>query len=85
MNEFQASTRASARRRRNRASLFELGDFVKPVRLASEARRREILHDAAIITVGFLISVVAICILSGQSLLSLPDATPMPNWPPGSI
>jgi len=50
-----------------------------------QSRRREILHDAAIITVGFLICVVAICIIVGQTLPSSADAAPMADWPPGSI
>jgi len=85
MTEFQTSTRSSDFRRRNGAHLLTLGDGVKRARLSTQARSREILHDAVIITVGFLICVVAICIVFGQTLPSLPDAGPMPNWPPGSI
>jgi hypothetical protein len=85
MTEFQTSTRSSDYRRRSSAHLVTLGDGVKRARLSRQARRREILHDAAIITVGFLICVVAICIIFGQTLPSLPDAAPTPNWPPGSI
>jgi hypothetical protein len=85
MTELQTSTRLSGYRWRNGAHLLALGDRVKRARLSTQARRREILHDAAIITVGFLICVVAICILFGQTLPSLADAAPMPDWPPGSI
>ena len=85
MTEFQTSTRSSDFRRRNGAHLLTLGDGVKRARLSTQARSREILHDAVIITVGFLICVVAICILFGQTFPSLADAAPMPNWPPGSI
>jgi len=85
MNEFQSSTRSSGYRGRTSAHLLTLGDGVKRARLSMQARRREILHDAAIITVGFLICIVAICIIFGQSLPSVPDPGPMPNWPPGSI
>jgi hypothetical protein len=85
MTEFQTSTRSSDFRRRNGPHLLTLGDGVKRARLSTQARRREILHDGAIITVGFLICVVAICILFGQTLPSLADAAPMPSWPPGSI
>jgi hypothetical protein len=85
MTEFQTSTRSTDFRRRNGAHLLTLGDGVNRIRLSTQARRREILHDALIITVGFLICVVAICILFGQSLPLSADAAPMPNWPPGSI
>ena len=85
MNEFQMSTHSSDYRRPNSAHGLTLGDAVKRTRLSRPARRREILHDAAIITVGVLICVVAICIIFGQTLPSLPDAAPMTNWPPGSI
>jgi hypothetical protein len=84
-NEFQTSTRSSDYGRRNSAHLLTLGDGVKRARRSTQARRREILHDAVIITVGFLICIVSICIIFGEALPSLPDAAPMPNWPPGSI
>ena len=85
MSEFQTSTRSSDYRRRDGAHLLTLGDGVKRARLSMQARRREILHDAAIITVGFLICVVAICITVGQTLPASADAAPMADWPPGSI
>ena len=85
MNEFQTPTGSSDYRRRSGAHLLTLSDRVKRAQPSKQARRREILHDAAIITVGFIICVVAICIIFWERFPALPNAVPMANWPPGSI
>jgi hypothetical protein len=85
MSEFQTSTDACDYRRRDSAHLVAVGDGVKRARQSLQAERHEILHEAVIITVTFLICVVAICIMLGPTLPSSPDALPMANWPPGSI
>jgi hypothetical protein len=85
MSEFQTSTRSSGYRRRDSAHLIAVGDGVKRARLSTQAERRELLHEAVIITVTFLICVVAICIMVGPTLPSLSDPVAMANWPPGSF
>ena len=85
MSEFQTSTRSSDYGRRDTAHLIAVGDGVNRARLSPQAERRELLHEAVIITAAFLICVVATCMILGPTLPSSPDAAPMANWPPGSI
>ena len=85
MNELETSARSSDYQRPNSAHLLALGDGVIRTRLSSQARRRALLHDATIITVGFLICVVAICMILGPTFPSLADAAAMADWPSGSI
>jgi hypothetical protein len=85
MSEFQTSTRSPEYRRRNSAHLLAVGDGVTRARLSMKAERRELLHEAVIITVAFLLCVVTFCMILGPTLPSSPDAASMANWPPGSI
>jgi hypothetical protein len=85
MNDLQTSTRSFDYRVRNAADLVTLGDAAKPTRSSRRTRRRELLHDAAIITVGLLICGVAICIIYTTTPPWLPDAAPMANWLRGLI
>jgi hypothetical protein len=63
MNEFQTTTRSSDYSGPHNAELLALGDGANGARPSKQARRRAFLHEAAIITVGVLICVVAICII----------------------
>lgn len=83
MNEFQPSTGSTDYRDPDGARLASLGNRVRRPHSLTPARRRELLHDLAIIAVGVLISVVAICIIFGRTFPALPVAAAMPDWPPG--
>ena len=85
MNEFQTSTRSSDYHEGKGESLFTFGHAMKRTRRSRQARRRELLHDAAIITAGFVICVVAICIIYGRGLPWLPNAAIMAHWPNVSV
>jgi Ca2+/H+ antiporter len=67
LNEFQTSTHSSDFHQQNSADLVALGDGVKRAGPSKQARRRELLHEVAIIAVGVLVCVVAICIIVGRT------------------
>jgi hypothetical protein len=69
MNELPASTHSSDYPGRSRADLLPLDDEANPTRPSKQARRRAFLHEAAIITVGVVICVVAICIIVERTQL----------------
>jgi len=85
MSDFQTSTRSSDHGRRDTGHLIAVGDGVKRARLSMQTERRELLHEATIITAAFLICVVAICMILGPTFPSLADAAAMADWPSGSI
>jgi hypothetical protein len=69
MTETQTSTRSSDYPGRDGADLLALADEANPARPSKQARRRAFLHEAAIITVGVVICVGAICIIVGRTHL----------------
>jgi hypothetical protein len=69
MNDLQTSTGSSDYPGRDSVDLLALGDEANPARPSKQARRRAFLHEAAIITVGVVICVGAICIIVGRTHL----------------
>jgi hypothetical protein len=85
MNEFQSATPTSEFRGGDRADPVAAGDATKPAGSPKQVRRRELLHEAAIVTIGVLICIAAICVIVERTHSWSSDAAPTSHRSRGSI